>query len=83
MLAGDATLLALRHSNVYLEPSWVGGFIVHRWVRQLGAHRIMFGSDHADNAATELAKFRGAGLTHDESSWVLGRSAIAVFKLKG
>jgi hypothetical protein len=82
MLAGEAALLATQHENVYLEPSWVGGYIVRRWVRELGAHRILFGSDHADNAATELTKFRSAGLTEEDLSWVLGRSAAAVFNLK-
>lgn len=81
ILAGEAGQLAARHDNVYLEPSWTGGFLVRHWVRTLGARRVMFGSDHADNAATELAKYRSAGLTDEDLAWVLGRSAAAAFGL--
>ena len=77
---GEAGQLAARFANVYLEPSWVGGFHVREWVRQFGPQRVLFGSDHADNAATELAKFRTIGLTDDELTWVLGRSAATIFK---
>ena len=79
MLAAEAALLAETCPNVYLEPSWVGGHTILGWVRSLGAHRVMFGSDHAENAATELAKYRSIGLTADELSMVLGGTAGAVF----
>jgi hypothetical protein len=81
MLSGEAGLLAARYSNVFLEPSWVGGFQVRSWVRELGACRVMFGSDHADNAETEMTKFRSAGLSQDELGWALGGTAAAVFAL--
>ena len=79
MLAAEAGLLAESCSNVYLEPSWVGGHTILGWVRSLGAQRVMFGSDHGENAATELAKYRSIGLTADELSMVLGGTAGAVF----
>jgi len=81
MMAGEAGLLAAQHDNVCLEPSWVGGFVVREWVRRLGPQRIMFGSDHADNAAAELVKLRSADLSEEELSWVLGRTAAVVFGL--
>lgn len=80
-MAAEAALLAERHANVYLECTWTAGFLVREWVRRLGAHRVLFGSDHADNAATELAKFRTAGLTAEELDWTLGRTAATVFGL--
>ena len=81
ILSAEAGLLATRHANVFLEPSWVGGFQVRSWVRALGANRVMFGSDHADNAETELAKYRSAGLSQDELAWTLGGTAASVFGL--
>jgi hypothetical protein len=42
----------------------------------------MFGSDHADNAVTELTKLRSLGLSGEEIDWVLGRTAAMVFGLK-
>jgi hypothetical protein len=81
ILAGEAGQLAAEHPNVYLECSWVGGFLVTAWARELGAGRLMFGSDHAENAATELTKFRTAGLTDEELTWALGGTAADVFGL--
>jgi len=43
----------------------------------------MFGSDHVGNAATELTKFRSAGLSQDELDWALGGTAARVFGLQG
>lgn len=82
ILSGEATQLAQACPNVYLEPSWTGGHHVLDWVRGLGPRRVMFGSDHAENAATELTKYRTIGLTEDELSWVLGQSAATVFGLQ-
>jgi len=81
MLAAEAGLLAESCPNVYLEPSWVGGHTVLHWVRALGPHRVMFGSDHGENAAVELAKYRSLGLSDAELSLVLGGTAGAVFGL--
>lgn len=81
VLSGEAGLLAAEYPNVYLECSWVGGFQVLAWARALGANRLMLGSDHAENAATELAKFRTAGLDSDDLAWALGGTAARVFRL--
>lgn len=79
MLSAEAGLLAESCSNVYLEPSWVSGLTIERWIRTLGAHRIMFGSDHGENAATELAKYRSMKLSQEELATVLGGTAASVF----
>jgi hypothetical protein len=81
VLAGEAGILAAEHANVYLECSWTPGFKVAGWVKSLGPQRVLFGSDHAENAATELAKFRTCGLSEEELDWTLGRAAAAVFNL--
>ncbi len=83
IFAAEAGLLAEACPNVYLEPSWTAGHVIRDWVRRLGARRIMFGSDHADNAPVELAKYRSIGLSADELGWVLGGTAEAVFDLVG
>ena len=79
VLAGEAARLASDFPNVYLEVSWTGGFAVRRWARKHGARRLLFGSDYPDNAATELAKVRTAGLTDEEIEWILGGTAASVF----
>ena len=81
ILAAEAGLLAERHGNVYLECSWTPGFLIAQWVRALGAGRVMFGSDHAENVAAELAKVRTCGLSTGELDGVLGRAAAVAFGL--
>lgn len=81
ILASEAANLAEEHPNVYLECSWTGGFLVRAWAERLGPERLMFGSDHADNAAAELAKLRTCGLGDERLCWVLGRTAVEVFRL--
>ncbi|HEX2949875.1 MAG TPA: amidohydrolase family protein [Armatimonadota bacterium] len=79
---GEAGVLAERYPNVYLEPSWTGGFHVKGWITHLGAERMLLGSDHADNAATELTKFRTIGLNDEELAWILGKTAVKLFALE-
>ena len=81
VLAGEAGQLAAAHDNVYLEASWTAGFLIREWVRTLGENRVMLGSDHADNAATEIAKVRSCGLKESEQQSVLGGNAAKVFGL--
>ncbi|MDH7601719.1 MAG: amidohydrolase family protein [Armatimonadota bacterium] len=82
ILSAEAGLLAEQCSNVYLEPSWVSGLTIESWVKTLGAHRIMFGSDHGENAATELAKYRSMKITAEELAMILGGTAGSVFGIQ-
>jgi uncharacterized protein len=79
VLAAEALIVAQACPNVVLETSWTGGPHVRRFVRTLGAERVVFGSDHGDNVATELTKHRTIGLTDTELARVLGETAIEVY----
>jgi len=81
MFASEASLAAKMCPNIYLEMSWMPGFMIRNFCRTLGPYRIMFGSDHGDNVATELTKFRTIGLTDEELEWCLGKTAVKVFKI--
>lgn len=67
--------------NVYGDSSWSPGFFIKNWIRTYG-HRIMLGTDHADNTGTELAKIRTVGLTSEEQESVLGGTAEKLFNLE-
>jgi len=81
IMAGETHMAMQRCSNLYADITWTGGFMLRNWIRELGAHRFLFGTDHADNCGTELNKIRTIGLTEEEQSWVLARSAQELYKL--
>ncbi len=81
MFSNEAIIVAQLCPNVYLETSWIPSITLRTFVKVLGADRIMFGSDHGSNAATELTKFRTAGLSDKELELCLGRTAANVFKI--
>ena len=81
LFAGDALAVAQAHPNVYLETTWTPGFQVKRFVETLGASRVLFASDHADNAATEIVKVKTARLNDADTAMVLGGTAAAVYRL--
>ncbi|MGI6611041.1 MAG: amidohydrolase family protein [Limnochordia bacterium] len=83
LMASEALTVATYCPNVYLETSWTGGFLVRHFAENLGAHRLLFGSDHADNAATELTKLRTARLSAEQLCWCLGKTAASIYRLKG
>jgi predicted TIM-barrel fold metal-dependent hydrolase len=80
IFANEAAVVFDSCKNVYGDSSWSPGFFIKNWLRTYG-HRIMLGSDHADNTGTELAKIRTVGLDLEEQESVLGGTAIEVFKL--
>jgi len=84
ILANEAGQLARKHKNIFLECSWTPGFIIKQWIKDplIGKEKIMFGSDHADNAPAELIKYRTLGLTEEELEWVLGKTACVVFGIR-
>ena len=82
VFASEAAYLTKKHVNVFLECSWTAGFLIKEWIKGIGKERVMFGSDHADNAAVELTKYRSIGLTNEEIDWALGKTAQSVFRLE-
>lgn len=79
----EAFVVAREAANVYLETSWCRGEDVKWLVTELGASRVMMGSDRAVNQEAELAKYRSLGLFQFQQYQVLGQNAIDVFGLKG
>ncbi len=81
VFAEEAIIAAQVCPNIVLEPSWCASYQVAAMVRALGAARVMFGSDHPSNVASELAKLRAIGLDEAQLAQVLGGTARRVFSL--
>ncbi|MCX8171898.1 MAG: amidohydrolase family protein [Candidatus Bathyarchaeota archaeon] len=81
LFAEEALIVAEICSNIYLETSWVPSSVIYRFCKVLGPNRVMFGSDHPENVATEITKFRSIGLSRNELEWCLGKTAIEVFNI--
>lgn len=81
LFAHEAALAAQLCPNIYLESSFLPGFLISRFCKDIGAERIMFGSDHGDNVTTELTKFRTLGLSDVELEWCLGKTAAKLFNI--
>ena len=83
VFAEEAIVAAQVCPNIILEPSWCASYQVAAMVRAIGAARVMFGSDHPSNVASELAKLRAIGLNDEQLTRVLGGTARRVFGLEG
>ncbi len=83
VFAEEAIVAAQVCPNIVLEPSWCASYQVAAMVRAVGAARVMFGSDHPSNVASELAKLRAIGLDDGQLTQVLGGTARRVFGLEG
>ena len=81
IFAAEAIVAAQVCPNIVLEPSWCASYQVAEVVRAIGAERVMYGSDHPSNVASELAKLRSIGLTSRQFAAVLGGTARRVFGL--
>ncbi len=77
----EAYVAALECDNIYLEPSWCMIQEVKWLIRELGANRILFGSDLPENIPVELAKYKAAGLSDVDLAACLGRTAEQLFSL--
>ncbi len=77
----EAIVVAQVCPNVVLEPSWCASYQVAEMVRTIGAERVMYGSDHPSNVASELAKLHALGFDNAQLASVLGRVAQRVFGL--
>jgi predicted TIM-barrel fold metal-dependent hydrolase len=81
IFAAEAIVAAQVCPNIVLEPSWCASYQVAEMVRAIGAERVMYGSDHPSNVASELAKLRAIGLAAEQLGLVLGGTAGRVFAL--
>ena len=82
ILTDEAYVVAKECDNVFIETSWSISDKIKWLVDELGADRVMFGSDSLTNIPVELAKYRAIGLNEDQLERVLGKTAIKVFSLE-
>jgi uncharacterized protein len=78
----QALFLAKEFENVYLEPSWLSILNLKKAVKEIGAEKVMFSSDHAINVPVELTKYKTAINDEKQLERALSGTAIEVFKLK-
>jgi len=78
--AADARFAAKRYENVYLETSCLPAGYVGMAIKEVGASKVMFGSDSPWNITeTELAKIEALKLPDEDRSLVLGGTAARIF----
>jgi predicted TIM-barrel fold metal-dependent hydrolase len=77
----EAYVAALECENIYLEPSWCMAQEVKGLIKELGADRILFGSDLPENLPVELAKYKNIGLSDSDLEACLGGTAARLFSL--
>ncbi|WHH59385.1 amidohydrolase family protein [Petroclostridium sp. X23] len=78
----QATYLARKFENVFLEPSWVGVLGVMNMIKQIGCEKILFSSDNIYNIPVELAKYKSLISNQDNLEKVLYKNAVKIFNLK-
>ena len=78
----DAYVAATECANIYLEPSWCGGGDIKWLISELGAGRVMLGSDMLPNQSVEIAKLSAMKLSPEEAKMYAGETAVKVFGLK-
>lgn len=77
----QATYLAAKYDNVFLEPSWVGVLGVMNMLKTVGCGKILFSSDNANNIPVELAKYRSLIPKAEDLEMVLYKNAVALYRL--
>ena len=83
MIMAGETILALRKcNNLYADITWTAGFQIKHWADEVGADRFMFGTDHADDTGTELAKIRTCGLRAEQQEQILHGTAERIYGIK-
>jgi predicted TIM-barrel fold metal-dependent hydrolase len=82
LMQTSAKFLAKLYDNTYLEPSWIPVINIKAMVDEIGASKIMFSSDMAENVPMELLKYRLAIKNKDDLETIFSKTAIDVFNLK-
>jgi predicted TIM-barrel fold metal-dependent hydrolase len=77
----DALEVARNYENAYLETSAnMYSFAIERAVRNIGADRILFGTDIPFHyPGVELLKIRRLNISDEQKEWILSGTAAAVF----
>lgn len=79
--AEDALEAARSNPRVYLEASWLPVYALRRAILEIGAERVLFGSDIPLNIPVEQAKLRALDLPDEDLARCFGGNAEQVFKL--
>lgn len=82
VFVGEALVSAMKHKNIYVEPSHVGIFEKSALTSNLGADRILFGTDVPSNIPGELGHFKSLIKNEADRDKVLGGNAKRIFKLR-
>ncbi|MDR2388023.1 MAG: amidohydrolase family protein [Deltaproteobacteria bacterium] len=78
----QATYLAEKFDNLYLEPSWVGVIGVGHMIKRLGSTKVMFSSDNIYQIPVELAKYHSILSDQNDLDNVLYKNVVSVYNLK-
>jgi len=82
VFTAEAYIAAAECANIYLEPSWCGVGDIRWLIAELGAGRVMLGSDMLPNQSVEIAKLGAMKLSQEEAKMYAGETAVKVFGLK-
>lgn len=77
----EAIIAAQVCPNIILEHSWCTSNAVASMVRTIGAERVMYGSDHLTNMASELAKVQSLSFDDQQLEQVFSATAKRVFSV--
>lgn len=75
----QAMVLAHKYDNIFLEPSWMPGVNIASMIKSVGADRILFSSDMAENLPVALSTFRLSIKDAKDLDTVLHKTAEIVY----
>jgi len=81
----DCIDVGKRYPNAYFETCGISYvFAIEKVVRELGAHRVMFGTDNPFLfPQTELLKLDDLHLSGEERDWIYYKTALEAFRQEG
>jgi predicted TIM-barrel fold metal-dependent hydrolase len=68
--------------NVFLECSWTTLGNARSIVSRLGCGKLIYGSDHIENMAVELAKLNALNLSDDDLELITCKNTENIFGVK-